>query len=503
MSSSSIETKYQAEHKELLELRSRVIEQDAKIQFLTRQLFGRKSEKMVDKNQLSIFQDQLDEASESTAEDDVTSPTPVTVVKEHKRKRKNTKEKISPDVLTVKDVLDLSDEEKQCPDGFKLKLMGEKYIRTTVEYTPAKLIKYLHYVKSYKLVAESDDQEDQFVQAKLPNAVIPRSIASASILSKVLYDKYIQGVPLYRQLSEWKRLGLDLSETTLTNWAMSAAETLIPLYNLFHVLLVNQDFLQGDETTTEVRSDNNSKSYMWVARTVRSSETPLVYYRYNRSRSEQVASDLYKGFTGVLQCDGYSGYNTLVNVTRVGCFAHVRRKFYEEAKQNNNLTHSKPLELLNQMFALEDEWRDLTPDERYKVRQGELAELLNQFWNWIDNSDALPKSLLGKAVTYANKQRSFLNNILQYGEIDLSNNASERNMKSYVMARKNFLFSTSSTGAQTNAIVMTIFETAKANGIDPYEYMEMLLEKLPQLPEFVDVEQLAAYLPWNYEEKTV
>jgi hypothetical protein len=242
-----------------------------------------------------------------------------------------------------------------------------------------------------------------------------------------------------------------------------------------------------------------SKSYIWVERSIRLADQQVVYYAYGNTRSGKFAQQIYSGYTGVLQCDGYAGYNLLGDsVIRVGCWAHVRRKFYDDAaKVKGKFTRTKPLELLNQMFHLEEQWRLLSPEERLKCRQTDLKPLIDQFWAWCEQAAPAPKSRLGVALTYALNQRQMLNRVLEFGEIDLSNNASERNMKSFVIGRKNWLFATSPKGAEANAIWMTIVETAKANGLDPRTYIERLLHELSQLPTSPTREQAESYSPWN------
>lgn len=136
---------------------------------------------------------------------------------------------------------------------------------------------------------------------------------------------------------------------------------------------------------------------------------------------------------------------------------------------------------------------------RRRRRRGQLRKLLKEFWCWVDTASVLPKARLGKAIVYAQNNRVELNRILDYGAIDLSNNAAERNMKSLVIGRKNWLFSTSQAGAKATAIWMSIIESAKANDINPYDYVQYLLEMIPKLPTFANEAQLAAYLPWNYK----
>ncbi|WP_424321584.1 IS66 family transposase [Lacticaseibacillus chiayiensis] len=194
------------------------------------------------------------------------------------------------------------------------------------------------------------------------------------------------------------------------------------------------------------------------------------------------------------------GYNGLTDVKRVGCWAHVRRKFFEAARVAGILNDCVPLKLLDRMFFLENRWHKVAPKARRKLRHSKIKRLLKQFWRWCETSDALPKSGFGKAIRYAQSQRLYLDDLLNIGQIDWSNNAAERNMKSYVMGRKNFLFSYGPKGAKANAVLMTITETAKANGLDPMTYIASLLNELSQYPESRKSQDLGDYLPWHWRQ---
>lgn len=283
---------------------------------------------------------------------------------------------------------------------------------------------------------------------------------------------------------------------------LQSADLLVPLYELMHGCLVQQAFLQGDETPTQVLKEKgrtaSQKSYMWVARTPRKAPLPLVYFAYAPGRTKEIANNLYAGFKGVLQCDGYAGYNDL-EVQRVGCWAHVRRKFFEAARVAKTLDDCIPLKLLNQMFHLEEQWKALVPRARQRKRYSKMKRILKRFWEWCDTCDALPKSGFGKAVSYAQGMCPYLKALLDVGELDWSNNAAERNMKSYVMGRKNFLFSTSPEGAKANAILMSIIETCKANQIDSTKYLTDVLDEMAQNPDNRKFEYLSDYLPWNWK----
>lgn len=489
------------EHAEVLALRQKVDELETQLEWFRKQVFGQKSEhaKPMDVNQLSLFAQQVEQAQAalSVAEQ-------ATHVKAYARKKnKKSNEKLGREVETIEKTIDITDEQRKCAPGWKLVSIGRRKMRTSATYVPAKVVKIIYYVRTYKKVCIDDEKDPEFLQAKLPNAVIPRSVATASILAKVIHDKYELDVPLYRQLQDWKRAGLAVSETTLSNWMIDSAELLAPIYDRMHQCLIRQKFLQGDETPTQVLKENGrkatDKSYMWVARTVRKSPTPMVYFKYDPHRSQSVAQELYANFSGVLQCDGYAGYNGLA-IERVACMAHVRRKFFEVARVSKTLDTSVPLKLLDAMFALEKQWQKLSPKARRKRRRSKLSPLMKRFWMWCDTCDALPKSNLGKAVAYAEGMRPYVDRLLKHGEVDFSNNASERNMKSYVMGRKNFLFSTSPEGARANAILMSIIETCKANAIDPMTYLTEVLDEMAQYPENRKFEYLGQYLPWNWKQ---
>lgn len=493
---------------ELLKQQAEFIEEikqlNEQVAYLTNKLYGRHSEKMVDSNQLSLLDDaflnpeQTGEQSEQKIEENK-----VQSVKRHRRTRN---EIISKD-LPIEETI-VTCKEEQCDEGHQLTPIGKHFVRQVVHRIPGRLFVEKIYEKTYKCTeCEKRDVCSHVFQGKAPQALIAHSIATPSLVATVLNQKYVLGTPLYRQLKEWHSEGINFSETTVANWVIKCAAIVKPLYELMHQKLLNEQFLQGDETPYEVLREPNklarSKSYIWVMRSITRSKTPIVYYVYGDTRSGKFAQSIYQNFTGVLQCDGYSGYNALGNsITRIGCWAHVRRKFYEDAnKISGDFTETKPLAILNKMFHYEKQWQKLSSKERLQHRKETLKPLINRFWNWCDQTETMPKSRLGKALTYAQNQRVTLNRVLEFGEIDLSNNASERNMKSYVIGRKNWLFSTSPKGAEANAIWMTLIESAKANGLRPIEYIQHILEKIPQLPGFAKNEDLEAYLPWNWQSK--
>ncbi|MCV3326863.1 IS66 family transposase [Pediococcus ethanolidurans] len=489
---------------EIVELRKQVKELTEMVAYLTKKLYGQKSEQ-TDPNQLSLLEDNDSIFSSPEQTDQQSEVTNTNQVPAKKKCKKTRRETVSRHLAVKETIISLP--KQQCPQGHQLKVVGKKFVREELRFIPAKLYREEFYTRTYKCeTCEQTDGMAHLIQAQPPVALIPHSLASASLVAEVIHKKFELATPLYRQLNDWQQLGIKLSEATLANWVIKASEQVEAVYDALKQTLSKQPYLQGDETPFQVLHEPGkpakSKSYMWVARTVMKCPQQITLYAYANTRSGAFAQKLYQNFTGVLQCDGYSGYNLLEGrITRVGCWAHVRRKFYDAAQADGNMAKSVPLNLINQMFALEQEWQHFSPRVRRRRRRSRTRKLLKRFWKWIDMAQATPKSRLGKAITYALDQRTALDRLINMGSLDWSNNASERNMKSMVIGRKNWLFSTSPAGAKATAIWLTLVESAKANQVNPQEYITYLLEELPQHPHFSNLAEIVAYLPWNYTSR--
>ncbi|ULQ48788.1 IS66 family transposase [Liquorilactobacillus nagelii] len=469
------------------ELMKEIKQLNEQVAYLTNKLYGRHSEKMENPDQLSLLDNSFTDPEQTgNQSEEISESQTATPAKKHRR----TRSEIISGNLPVEEVI-IKRKDDHCEHGHQLVPVGKHFVRKVIHRIPGKLFVEIIYEETYKCVdCEKLDGCSQLYHGKAPQALIAHSVATPSLIAEILNQKYVLGTPIYRQLKEWQRAGVLLSETTISNWIIKCAAIVKPLYDLLHQRLIEQRFLQGDETPYEVLREPNkpasSKSYIWVIRSISRSDKPIVYYVYGDTRSGKFAQKIYQNFTGVLQCDGYAGYNLLTDsITRVGCWAHVRRKFYDDAnKVRGHFKETRPLAILNEMFHLEKQWSKSSSSERLDRRSKSLKPLIDNFWQWCDQAEALPKSRLGKALIYAQNQRKALNQILNFGEIDLSNNASERNMKSYVIGRKNWLFSTSPKGAEANAIWMSLIESAKANGLTPFKYLQDIIEKISKLPVF-------------------
>lgn len=494
-------TENKALRKQIQANETQIIELENLVKTFQAKLFGTKSEKStpVAADQLTLWEDDDSVFSWSEHTDEQSAEDPqATVQKSQKRRKKRQAQIAGLDVVKKVKHLDKT----TCPYGQELKVVGEKFSGKKLHYRPAELWVVKEYLATYVCNCPdcfAEKGQAAFFSADRSPVLFSHSLATPSILEDIVYQKYVSGTPLYRQLKDWHRLGWQVCEATLADWVIHGADKLKPLYDLLHTKIIERPYLQGDETVVKVLREPGKKptaeSRMWIQRTVKKDPLQIIYYAYRPDRSEKSARSLYHGFKGVLQCDGYQVYPKVDHATRVGCLAHVRRKFFEAAKYNP--AAKVPLKLLNSMFHWEKQWRELKPVERLKKRTTILKPLLDQFWKVVSTCAALPKSLLGKALNYALGQKEALNNLLRYGAIDISNNSCEQAVKSLVIARKNFLFSTSVAGADANAIWLTLIESAKANGLDPQKYLTKILTVVPQLGPFPTEKELEPYLPWN------
>ncbi|WP_270333561.1 IS66 family transposase [Ligilactobacillus acidipiscis] len=485
---------------------ARIKELEEMLQDLQRKIFGTKSEKSVsqDPDQLSLFEDEpVSVFTESELTDQQSTQETKKTGQKPQKRRKSQAEQLAG--LPVSAHV-YHHESGLCPFGHPLKVIGKKFVGQKVHYRPAKLWVTKEFIENYSCDCEecfAMAGKTAFYSAQRPEKLLPGSPVTPELLSNIVYQKYSLGTPLYRQLSDWQRLNWETSESTLARLVVRGSQIVQPLYNLLHRELLKALYLKGDETVIQVLREPGKKptseSRMWVMRTIQNADEQGVFYAYRPDRSTKSAQELYAGFAGVLQCDGYSVYSAVNCQDRVGCWAHVRRKFFDAAKHDVRAT--EPLKLIDRMFHLEKQWRDLDASARAHVRQVKLAPVLASFWNCLAQLPALPKSALGKAIYYASGQKSALDKLLQYGAFDLSNNTCEQAVKSLVIDRKNFLFSTSVAGAKANAIWLTLLESAKANGLDPQRYLTEILTAFSQRDFSPTETELQAYLPWQQNKK--
>jgi transposase len=356
---------------------------------------------------------------------------------------------------------------------------------------------------------ERNELQTPILTAPMPKPVYPGSLASPSAMAHVMCQKYVDGLPLHRQEQQFARLGYTLSRQTMANWMIYGAERwLMPVVAEMKSYLLKQQALHADETTLQVLREPGksaeSTSYLWLYRTGCGVQ-PAVVYEYQRTRGGEHPRNFLAGFKGYLHVDGYPGYHKVTGVTLVGCWAHARRKYDEalkavpEAKGNPETVAAQGLAYCNQLFAIERELKEATPEERHKVRTERSRPVLDIYYAWLrqQKSRTMPKSLIGQAIAYSLNQWEKLTAFLKDGRLEIDNNRSERSIKPFVIGRKNWLFANTPRGATASAAIYSVIETAKENGLHPFRYLMYLFEELPQLANLKEPQVLEPYMPWS------
>ena len=486
------------------DLQSQVNNLTEMVMLLRKEKFGPSSEKtpkQVD-GQLSLF-------NEVEVEADASVPEPISKeVKGYVRKNPKTKrEEIIKD-LPVREILcETAKEEQYCDHcNSTLRPIGKEVVREELEYIPAKL-QIVRYVRMSYECPRCKHTEHPFIKKALtPTSLMNHSLASPSSVANVMYQKYVNSVPLYRQEKEWERMGLSLSRATMANWVIRCSQDyLMPVVAHLQKKLLERDIIHCDETPVQVLKEEGkkpqTKSYMWLYRTGDDGKPPVILYDYQPSRNGDHAVVFLKDFKGFVHSDGYSGYNKLTGITRCGCWAHLRRKFIEaipkKTGMNEPLTNAEiGRDYCNQLFEIERDIKHLSPAERKSKRLELEKPILEAFWCWLENLNVLNGSALGKAVTYAKNQKKYMENYLLDGRCSISNNAAENAIRPFTVGRKNWLFADTPKGASASAAVYSIIETAKANGLNVYTYLEYLLLYMPDTDWRNNPKELDMLMPW-------
>lgn len=471
--------------------------------------FGQSSEKqkyvMKNAKQMSFF-------NEAETEQNPKAPEPteesVTVAMHQRRKKaKRTYNELLEALPEEEVFLDLSEEQKNCPKcGMQLKRIGKKYVKSELILIP-ETVKILRYY-TYTYACPSCEKDTGYATircAAAPPSLMKHSLASPSTVADVMVKKYADGLPLARQEKIWKRHGLELSRATLANWVIQTTQNwLKPLYRQLKKHLLEQNVIHADETVVQVHGEEGkpatSESRMWVYASGKRCSKQIRCFEYQPDRSGDRAKTFLKGFKGCLVTDGYSGYNKVEGVIRCGCWAHMKRKWREAMPDGATVKNSKSAvgySYCNRIFAWEKKCEDFSNEQRKEFRKLKLEPLVEEYYLWLNTVNPEEGSKLEEAVTYARNQKASLYTFLDYGEVDISNNLAENAIRPFVVGRKNWLFCDSVKGADSSAIVYTLVETAKANGLDPYDYLLRILTWLPCFGKTPAAEKLETLMPWH------
>lgn len=479
----------------VLQLSSRVQALEEYLRLEKRRTFAARSEKSTVQYELFNEAELTDVAETILAEQDAErsgTPSP---------RRIPGRKPLPVDLPRVRIEHDLLDDDKQCPCGCALTVIGEESSEQ-LDIVPAQIRVLVNVRKKYACRR----CESTVKTAPLPAQPIPKSNASPGLLAHLAVSKYQDALPLYRLETLLSRSGVELPRNTLARWMIRAGELVQPLINLLNDQLLSYPVLHCDETRVQVLKEDGkpatSHSYMWV-RVGGPPTQPIRLFHYADSRRGAVAAELLEGYSGYLQTDDYAGYNVVATptVTQLGCWAHARRKFVEAQKAAAGPGKKAgkadlAVSLIGKLYAIERNIKDLDFDERYRVRQQESVVQLQTIRAWLDSTlhNTLPKGLLGKALAYLDKNWSKLTVYAEDGRLSIDNNPAENAIRPFVIGRKNWLFSASVPGAKASANLYSLIETAKASGLEPYRYLRQVFAALPQAQS---VEAIEALLPWN------
>jgi len=504
-----LKTQNENQQKQIEHLTQTIINLNETIGQLKRKMFGTSSEKLKANNKDIPGQVNFFNEAEVIADSSLEEPSLETVVDGYIRngkKKKSTREEILKHLPVVEILCSVPDEDRTCSYcATDMTPLGKKLVREELRITPAK-VERIQYIQEVLICPRcKDDDEPVIIQAETPSPLMKHSLASPSTVAYVMYQKYAMALPLYRQEQDWKQMGVRLPRATLANWVIRCSlDHMKPVYDRLHEHLVKRDVIHADEVPCQVLKEEGkkatSKSYMWIYTSGDDGLPAIALYEYQPGRKGDYAKTFLSGFSGFIHCDGYSGYNKLEDVVRVGCFAHCRRYFFEAIPSGKSETSAKtPGEIgydyCNQLFLLERQFKDLSAEKRKEARLEQEVPVLKAFWNWIETLNPTSGSRLAKAVTYAKNQRKNLDNYLLDGRCALSNNTAERKAKAYVIGRKNFLFHDTVKGAMASSIIYSIVETAKANNLNVYQYLYTILLYMPDYKN--ESEGIEELMPWS------
>ena len=472
--------------------------------------FGRSSEKMEDTSQICFREVDgtivfFNEA-EAVCDLNAAEPEDLELKSPKQPKRKGKKEADLSGLPFRRIDHYLSEEELEAEFGVKGWKQLPDAISRKYHFVPAKVEVEEHHIGVY-----ASKTDEHMVKADHPKALLHGSLVSPSLGAAIINGKYVNAVPLYRLEQEFQRYGLQITRQNMANWCIRLAEEYLAiLYDHLHKELYFYHVIQADETPVLVNHDGRkagSKSWMWVYRSGHLyQKRQIVLYEYQQTRNASHPREFLKGYDGICVTDGYQVYHTLEKeleeLTIAGCWVHCRRRFDEALKliPKSYQKESNAFLLMKQIQAIyreEGKLNDLSSDERLKQRQAVIKPLVDAFFVYLKTINVSKKDKFGDAVGYARNQEKYLRVFLTDGDVPIDNNASEKAIRGFCIGKKNWQMIDTIHGAKSSAVIYSIVETAKANNLKPFDYVQHLLEEIPKHMNDKDCSFLEDLLPWS------
>jgi transposase len=367
-----------------------------------------------------------------------------------------------------------------CRCGCQLKRIGEE-ISEKLDYTPGTFTVERHVRGKWVC-----DQCETLIQAPVPAQVIDKGIPTSGLLAHVLVAKYADHLPLYRQESIFARAGLPIARSTLADWVGRCGVALQPLVDALRETLIDHPVLHADETPVQMLAPGKKethRAYVWAYASTTFSAVKGVVYDFAPSRSGKHARAFLKTWQGKLVCDDFAGYKAgfAQGITEIGCMAHARRKFFDLHAANQSQLAEVALQQIGLLYELEREVKDLQPDQRQAIRQHKAVPILDALHQWLlaQRQKVPDGSGTAKAIDYSLKRWAALIRYCEDGQVPIDNNWVENQIRPWALGRSNWLFAGSLRSGQRAAAVMSLIQSAKMNGHDPYAYLKDVLERLP------------------------
>ena len=472
-----------------------IVDLKGQLEYLKRHVFGRRSEKL-DPNQRLLFEglfEQL-ESHQQQQQTEVREPQPV------KSRRKNGNHKgrrpLPADLPREKIEIHPPQEQQQCPDCESDKEVIGQEVTEVLEYKPASFF-VRQYVR-YKYACSKCGANVSI--GELPARAIDKGLPGEGLLAHVITSKYTDHLPLNRLEGIFKRHDIDINVSTMCDWVGHCAKLLEPIVKRMHEKILQSPKINTDDTPVLVKCRNRKgtyKGYLWAY----IDDSNNVVFDFTPTRSRAGPLRFLGDYSGYVQADAYSGYDEFFRkgqATEVGCWSHTRRKFFD-AKETDPARAGEMLALIGGLYEIERDAKErkLNPEEIVELRRCRAKPILEMIEGPLGqwHSDVLPKSPIGKAVTYAINQWQALNVYVDVGMLDIDNNSVERVLRMVAIGRKNWLFAGSEAGAQRAAIIYSLVASCKLNGIDPFKYFRAVLAAVSVHP----ISRIDELLPSNWK----